>query len=165
MDIIDFWQKQVDKWNEENHCGLCWEFGAPLQQSQSNIQQLREDTKCCVQVFITDLSWEKHRSYNPTTGLVVSEYCDWTFNLFMLIPSELGKNNYNEISGYPIEESKWLTIFKPLIDCTACDPIIDFCEILGYNVQIPKWGGKTVHNYLAMVYDGIRITTTFRVYM
>lgn len=164
MDIIGFWQKQIDRWNNEGHCGMCWNFGAPLQESQSNIQQLKEDSKCCVQVFVTNLRWDKQTTYNAQTGFAIKEYCDWSFELYMLMPSELGRNNYNEISGYPLDQSKWMRIFKPLISCSACEPIIEFCGILGYTVQIPKWSGSTIHNYLSGIYDGIKINATFRVY-
>lgn len=160
MDIVKFWKDQVQLWNEQNKCGLCWEFSAPLVNSQINIVQ--EETPCCVQVFITDITFKENVVRNSVTGLTTSKTCVDTFTLWALIESPLGVNNYNEIKGHPIEESKWNEIFLPIKECLSCDNILDTCEILGQtNVNVDLTNATMVHNYLDKAYNGWKIQYTF----
>lgn len=160
MDIVSFWKDQIDLWNEQEKCGLCWEFSAPLVTSQINIVQ---DETCCVHVFLTDIKFRETKQRNAVSGLVTSKLCVWSFSLYALSKSPLGVNNYNEIKGHPIEESKWETIFKPLIDCLGCDNILDTCELLGVtNVNVDMNGDATlIHNYLDENYNGWKINYQF----
>lgn len=153
--IVDFYKNKVDEWNANGHCGFdCFKFGAPLQTSHINIQQ-QED--CCVQVFLTDI---RYRSIYSNTqifnGYNTLDKCAVSFNLWILVPSELGVNNYNEILGHPITESKWETIFEPLLDCFGCGA--NQCEQIDNFLGYTKWSVDLVHNYADMVYDGIKIS-------
>lgn len=160
MDIVEFWKDQVGLWNEQNKCGLCWEFAAPLVSSQINIVQ--EET-CCVNVFLTDIRFREVKNRNATTGLITGKSCVWTFSLYVLKKENLGVNNYNEIKDHPVEESKWETIFKPIIDCLGCDNILDTCEILGVtNVNVDmNQDAILIHNYLDANYNGWKLNYTF----
>lgn len=160
MDIVNFWKEQVNIWNEQNKCGLCWEFSAPLVNSQINTVQ--KETPCCVQVFITDITFNETLVRNSVTGLTTSKTCVDRFTLWALIESPLGVNNYNEIKGHPIDESKWTNIFLPLKECLGCENILDTCEILNQtNVNVDLTNATLVHNYLDQSYSGWRINYTF----
>lgn len=160
MDIVKFWKDQVGLWDEQEKCGLCWEFSAPLVPSQINIVQ--EET-CCVNVFLTDIRFRETKQRNSVTGLTIGKTCIWTFSLWCLKKENLGVNNYNEIKGYPVDESKWETIFKPIIECLGCDNILDTCELLGVtNVNVDMNQDATlIHNYLDNNYNGWKINYTF----
>lgn len=160
IDIVNFWKQQTDIWSEENKCGLCWSFGAPLVNSQINVVQTED---CCVNVFLTDIKFREVITRLQQSNLVTRKTCVWTFSLWCLVQTDLGINNYNEIKNHPIEESKWNTIFKPLIDCLGCDNILDTCEILGVtNVNVDMNTDATlVHNYLDNNYNGWRINYQF----
>jgi hypothetical protein len=160
MDIVLFWKKQVDLWNENQKCNLCWEFSAPLVNSQINIVQ---NEKCCVNVFLTDLKFREVKDYNQITGLVAKIRCVWNVTVHFLVRENLGVNNYNEIKGYPIEESKWENIFKPIIDCVGCGNILDTCEISGHSNLKIEMGSDAVlvHNYLDENYNGWRVNYLF----
>lgn len=164
MDIIKFWKDQVELWNEENKCDLCWSFSAPLVNSQMNIVQSETvEDLCCVQVFITDVRFREIKNRNSVTGLITSKTCVWNFSLWALLPVPLGVNNYNEIKGHPIEESKWNTVFLPLIECLGCDNILDTCELLGVtnvNVDMPS-DATLIHNYLNESYNGWKVNYSF----
>ena len=154
MDIVAFWKKQVDTWNAQNKCGLCWEFSAPLVASQINIVQ---NEKCCVNVFLTDVKFREEKVFDAVTGLITSKKCVWNFTLHALIKENLGVNNYNEIKGHPVEESKWNTIFYPIINCLGCDSLLNICD-----VQYSQSGDAVlIHNYLDENYNGWRINYTF----
>jgi len=161
MDAVDFLQKQVDKWNEDEKCDLCFEFSAPMTESKMNIVQ--SDLPCCVQVMLTKLSTNTNNIYNSITGLLVSSSCDYSITFYVLKQSNLGVNNYNEIKGHNVKESKWNTIFKPLQDCFSCQSQLDFCELLGLNVEVKKWQMDTVHNYQDNNFDGWKIQATLRI--
>ena len=160
MDIIDFWKKQTELWNEQNKCSLCFEFSAPLVTSQINIVQ--EET-CCVKVFLTDIKFREFKTRNTTTNLITSKNCAWNFSLWCLVPVKLGVNNYNEIKGHSVDESKWNEVFYPLINCLGCDNILDTCELLGVtNVNVDMSGDATlIHNYLDNNYNGWRVNYSF----
>lgn len=159
LDIVNFWKQQLDLWNEEKKCGLCFEFSAPLVNSQINIVQ---SETCCVNIFLTDIRFREDRAYNNVTGLVTSKTCVWTFTLHALTTVPLGVNNYNEIKGHEIDESKWNTVFYPIIDCLGCDNILDFCDIIGKQLDIRQIGdAQLIHNYLDSNWNGWRITYSF----
>lgn len=161
LDIVDFWKKQVDLWNEQNKCGLCFELAAPLVTSQLNIVQ--EEKPCCVQVFLTDIRFREIKNRNSVTGLITSKTCVWNFSLYVVKKVPLGLNNYNEVKGHPVDESKWVTLFQPLIECLGCDNILNTCEILGLtnmNVDMPS-DATLIHNYLDDNYNGWKINYSF----
>ena len=159
MDIINFWQQQVDKWNTDNKCGLCWEFSAPLVPSQINVVQTET---CCVNVFLTDIKFRTDEVYNAITGLTTSKKCIWSFSVHALITVPLGVNNYNEIKNHPIEESKWTSVFFPIAQCLACDNILDVCDILGKKLEVRQLGeAQLIHNYLDSNWNGWKINYSF----
>ena len=161
MDVVDFWSRQVNKWNEDEKCDQCWVFGAPLINSQQNIQQT--ENPCCVHVFLTGITTNDVFQISQNTGFTNKKFCDITFTLRVLKQGVLGKNNYNEILGHPIEESNWNEIYKPIADCLDCNLILDFCELLGMTPQITQWRKEIEHAYLDNNYFGWRITGTFRI--
>lgn len=159
INIIDFWKQQTDKWNTDNKCGLCFEFSAPLVNSQINIVQ---SETCCVNVFLTDIKFRTDEVYNPITGLTTSKKCLWTFSVHALIQEPLGVNNYNEMKNHPVEESKWNTIFLPLSLCLGCDNILDFCDIIGNKLEVRQLGdAQLIHNYLDSNWNGWKINYSF----
>jgi hypothetical protein len=158
INIVNFWKQQTDKWNEDNKCGLCFEFSAPLVNSQINIVQ---SESCCVNIFLTDIKFRTDETFAPS-GFVNSKKCIWTFSVHALIDSPLGVNNYNEIKNHAIEESKWNTIFLPLAQCLACDNILHFCDILGKKLDVRQLGdAQLIHNYLDSNYNGWKINYSF----
>lgn len=161
MNPIRFFEKQIEKWNEDNLCDQCYFFSAPLKREAINLQQIREEHKCCVQVMLTDLISNCIKDYNTTTGLLVNRINEYSFNLYILIPSKLGMNNFNEIKGHDEDESKWSKILEPLLECFLCSDVLD-CEILGYPIEVPRWQMNSELNLQNNNYDGWRISATFR---
>lgn len=163
MNIVTFWQQQINKWDDESKCDLCWKFFAPMIESAVNIVQ--SDEPCCVQVFFLRervTAFSTVNQYSAQTGYVNQVTCNKSFQLLVLIPSTIGTNNYNEISGHPTTESKWDTILSKLEDCLACDAALDFCEFLGVQWRVTQWQGQQLVNYLDTAYTGYRITVNFQ---
>ena len=153
FDIVNFWKNKVAEWNLNNQCGFCFEFSAPLFESENNIQQ---NENCCAKVFLTNVGIKSnYRDKINAFGFRELEYCSYYFNLYIVVQSELGINNYNEIIGHPIDESKWETIFNPLINCFGCNS--DLCSTIENFNGYRKWDVSLVHNYLDNVYNGIKI--------
>jgi len=153
IDIVNFYKDKVQQWNDENKCGFCYSFGAPLFNSELNIQQIED---CCLNVFLVNYNIKPiYKNDNVFFGYQNIDYFLHNFDLYLILPSELGINNYNEISGHPIEESKWKTIFFPLINCFSveifkCENINNFAGFIIDDISL-------VHNYLDNVYNGIKI--------
>lgn len=165
MNIVDFWEKQITKWDEEQKCGMCWSFKAPLSESAVNIVQPEPDKECCVQVFLVRErvpAFNTTYNYNATTGFANDVTCTTGFQLLFLVPSNIGLNNYNEIEGHPEAESKWNTILWKLEDCLKCELALDFCEFLGSQQRVTRWEGQQAVNYLDNAYTGYRVTVNFQ---
>ncbi len=165
MNIVSFWEQQIEKWNTDQKCDLCWVFSAPLTESAMNIQQLREDSKCCVQVMLLRdkvPAFSTNNTYNEY-GLLIDVKCNTSFQLLVAVPTTLGINNYNEIAGHSTDESRWSTILYNIEQCLKCDALLDFCEFLGDNPRVTQWSAmqelrdKTDNNYA-----GYRLTATFQ---
>lgn len=161
MDIIKFWKDQAEIWNDETKCGFCWSFGGALTESAIESYRIRNAEECCVHLFLTNINFNQFKEYNQS-GLVVDDFCDYSFTLWALIPSSLGINNYNETDGHEIGESVWETIQRPLLDCLGCDDMQYICENLGYPVRIDRWQMDAVFKLTSNNYDGWRIEGTFR---
>lgn len=165
MDIVNFFQQQVDKWNTESKCGLCWEFSAPLIESATNLVEPTEDKECCVQVMFLRqnvTAFSTTNTYNQTTQLLTNQVCNTSFQLLVLLPSKLGLNNYNEIKGHPTSESNWTTKLSLIEECLKCDANFDFCAFLGQQYKITQWSGQQLINFQNSNYCGYRISVTFQ---
>jgi len=165
MDIVNFFQQQVDKWNTENKCGLCWDFSAPLIESATNIVQPTAGKECCVKVMLLRqnvTAFSTTNNYDTTTQLLRTQSCNTSFQLLVLFDSKLGLNMYNEIKGHPTSESVWETKLSIIEECMKCDANLDFCEFLGTPYKITQWSGQQVINFQNSNYVGYRISVTFQ---
>lgn len=164
MNYIEFFEKQIEKYNEDSKCDFCWFFSAPLTRSAMNIQQLREDSKCCVQVMITrdeGVAFSVRNTYNENTTFQISRNCDKNLVLHFYVPHYLGVNNYNEIVGYSPEESRSAILMR-LEQCLSCDLNLDFCEIMGQDYMVMRWDAYQVINENDNNYIGFKIYITLR---
>ena len=162
MDVIEFFQDVVTAWNAENKCDECWTFGAPLTEDALNKQQTPDGVDpCCVHVFISDLVISSVRAF-ATTGYQSARYDNHSFNLYVLKKGDLGTNNYNEIAGHPISESRWQQTLKPLKECLDDQNLLPFCTELDNTIQITNWQMSTKIAYLDGNYVGWLIRATFK---
>lgn len=158
MDIVKFWKDQVGKWMEENKCGFCWEFHAPIKDDRINIQQF--DDPCCVQVFVTDPVISKEVNYSPRTERMTYVSCRTTFTVRMLVHAELGTNMYNEIPEHPTQEGIWEKILNPLMECLGCGEFLDWCELAGVNPRVREWRSTVEADYTDEVLYGWKTRIT-----
>jgi hypothetical protein len=162
MDVVNFFQKITDKYNAESKCGFCFQFHAPLTDSSLN-QSLNTDlNKCCVQIHLTDLAWEEN-SKEKSSGGSYADSCEYYFNLWVLIPTELGVNNYNEIPDHLITDSNWEKIYKPLQECFGCGNVLPFCQLNFQNVIIKKWRASQVIKFGDQNLSGWKIQGQFKI--
>lgn len=161
MTAIEIFEKQVEIWNQNQFCNNCWVFSAPLSEEAMNAYQLRSEEECCYHLFVVDYSSSTRNIYNSSNYLT-QKTCEERFTIYIAKSDRIDINNYNEIEEHPIDQSKWETIIKPLIECFTCDMMIDDCDILGYPVMIPEWNVSKVINLHDNNYTGIKITGLFR---
>lgn len=165
IDIVGFFERQIEKWNDEDKCNLCWKFYAPLTESAANKIKLERGSECCVHVILLRdkvTAFSSTTNYNTTTTLPISSFCTKSFELIFAIPSNVDLNNWNEIAGHSTLESRWATIWEKIESCIACDLHLDFCELLGANYQVTQWQGRQIDNYLTQNFTGFRVTVTLR---
>ena len=160
MKLIDFLEKQVQKWNTENKCGQCYEFYAPLTEEALNKQQLKN---CCVSIMLTmdrGQVFGVDRIYNTQTGTKSDEWEFKNFALYFVVPQGININNHTEILGHSTELSKSKTL-EYLQGCII-DFDLDFCEFLGAEWQLMPWSAQQLLNYRDNNYTGYRISISIR---
>lgn len=137
--LVDYFKALAAKYNSENKCGFCWEFGAPLSESALNKQLPVNERQCCANMFLTEYSFSSYFKYSDVTHLNNYEACDHRFKLYVVVQKEdIGQNTYNEIPDHPVTESLWTEVYKPLLECMGCDKALYQCE-LGYDFDILSW--------------------------
>jgi len=171
LDVINLWKLITEHFHEEEKCGFCWKFAAPLADSEANKQdiereededELEDCPECCVYVMVTELSTNQINQFNQRTSFLNSQVDDYTFTALIVKSDDIGTNTYNEEPGHPVEESKWETILKPLQRCLTGDELRDFCKFNGEHIQVTNWSMTVVKNYLGNNYTGWRVRGTLR---
>lgn len=168
MDLISFWSQQINKWNEESKCGLCWDFTAPLVESAIELVEPSAGMDCCVQVlFLRDKepAFSTLNRYNESTQLLSGTTCNKAFEILFLMYAPIGSNNWNEVKGHSTDESKWATALYELERCLSCDLELDFCEFIGSKSRVTKWSAKQVINFSSKNYSGYRISVNFQTFV
>ncbi len=161
--IIDFFKALTAKYNGEQKCGFCWEFGAPLSESALNNQQAEEGKQCCINLFITDYKVSSIYGTNQTTGLTTTEDCDHRFTLYVVQQREdIGQNTFNEILGHEITSSLWAEVYDPILKCLGCEKHLYECD-LGFDFRVVGWDMETVKFKEDRNFTGWKITGRFRV--
>jgi len=162
LDIVDFFSKLTEHFNDEGKCDECWFFGAPLTESGGNIQQVPEEAKCCVHVIVTRVSKNTVKAYNTTTTYLNSHFDDYGFTLMVAKHSNLGRNTYNEIDNHPIEEGHWKRTLQPLQECLSDTEVFNFCQLIGEDIRVTSWSMEVIKNYNDQNYTGWKIRGSFR---
>lgn len=165
MNIVQFWEQQVAKWNTEQKCGMCWNFVGAMTESARNAFIPEEGKECCVQVILVRdrmQAFNSSLSYSDLTGLLNGVQCNKNFKVYFLVKSDIGTNNYNEQPGHLKSESKWNSILWQIESCIECDAQLDFCEILGYKPRIRNWSGEQLINDSDANYTGYRLTVGYQ---
>lgn len=167
MNVIGVLKTEINKFNTETKCGLCWEFVPGGRKDYFNNIELIEGEECCVYVGVTEI---KTNSGFVTSGeFVRKEYTDWNVKMFAGIPSSLDIQFYNENPEHPEVEGKWEKYINPIFECFGSGCVeMDLCNIHNCKglttVEVVKWSSTMVMNYNDMNLDGIEIQATFREY-
>ena len=161
LNIITFFQELADKWTEDNKCGFCWAFGAPLSLPSMNSSVSSEENKCCTHLYVTQYKTSSSYEKSQSTGRINRKWCDHIFTLYVVQNTNLGLNTYNEQLGHPIDESLWKTIIEPLQECIGCGNEFDLCE-MGYEFDMFKWEMEVVKQEQDQNYTGWKVLGIFR---
>lgn len=152
--MIKFIKGIIEKYNNDNQCGFCWRFYAPLTEKRLNI--VRNDN-CCVNVFLTrDSGRDFYTNVKYVNGYATTFDEFESYDLYFLIASRDGLNNYNELEDNAINESRNETIFEPLRKCITSRFIVDICN----HYQLVNWSGKYIYDFEDENYYGLKISIT-----
>lgn len=168
-DIVELWRSIMQTYQEEFKCDFCWKFYAPLTELKLNtIRDIlvelgsgESEDACCVHVFLLrnqpdDFSSTPNYSRFTTIADIVSTE---NYVVYFLIKSKEGLNNYNELPGYSIDESRHATIFKPLRECIDISILTDLC-LLG---QVTSYRGSYIYDYQDEQYYGLKVNFSQRI--
>lgn len=155
MDVLENIKQIIETYSDNERCGFCWNFFAPLTEQRQNIVRLSEP--CCINVFLLrNKGQDFGTNITYLNGYINSERLTESYDLLFLIQSMEGLNNYNELPGHSIEESRHETIFKPLRDCIGSNLITDICN----HYEVTQWSGRYIYDYQDEQYYGLRISIT-----
>lgn len=153
--MIEFIENIINQYQANNQCGFCWKFYAPLTEKRLNI--VRNDGECCVNVFLLrDTGRDFYTNVQYINGFVTTSEEFESYDLYFLMPSIEGLNNYNELPGHLISESRHETIFKPLRDCITSKFITDICN----HYKVNSWSGRYIYDFNDEKYYGFKISIT-----
>ena|SRR5690554_2621745 len=160
LTVTDFWQNTIDNFNDENQCGFCWNFFAPLTEVQLNL--IRNQDECCVNVFLVrNKGVDFDTQFSTATGVSALELEREIYDVYFLIKSKEGINNYNEMADHPISESREKTIFEPLRKCITHKLINEICKTF----LVTQWQGNYIYDYQDEQYYGIKLSITTQRYI
>lgn len=155
-DPVKFWEEIINSFNDQEKCNFCWNFYAPLTEVDLNLVDTKND--CCVHVFFV---WNRGGNdfsvapnWNANFGIYENPSETFNYNVYFLIKSPVGINNYNEKSGHLVSESRYNTIFKPLRDCINFSIFNDLCLDFG----VTEFSGRNIYDYQDEMYFGINLS-------
>lgn len=157
MEPVTFWKTLIEKYNTDEKCGWCWNFFAPLTEVDLNLVKGGEE--CCINVFLTwdrGLDFQTETNWDATFGININPVEVYNYDLWFLIKSPVGINNYNEKPDHAIEESRYETIFKPLRNCINFDMLNDICKDFG----VSSFNGRNIYDYQDEMFFGIKLTVS-----
>lgn len=164
MSLHSYIERQINKFNEENKCGFCWEFYAPLTEDAMNKQQLKNNENCsCVHVMMTRdnmTAFGNDYRYNERLGQNAEIFEYKNFKLFFLKRQGMDVNNHIEILDNDTSKSK-INFLEELEDCIS-QFYFDFCDEFDKNWVMQRWQGTQLINYLDNNYTGYRVDVTLR---
>lgn len=157
MNPVSFWSALIKSYNRQKKCGFCWNFYAPLTEIKLNQVQLKKE--CCVNVFLVwdkGVDFDTQVNFDNDKGITINPMERLHYDIYFLMQSTEGKNNYNEKRFHSVNESRYETIIKPLHQCINMDIITDVCAEFG----ISSFSGKNIYDYQDEQYYGVRISVT-----
>lgn len=157
IDFVDFFEKQIAIWNDEELCDSCWKFEYSERESEIN-ESNQTDDDCCIMVFMTNLRDRSTYNYKQDSPWPTSKTTRHTMNIYFLKNDRIDINVHKEIKGHPVEESKYHTILRPIKDCIDK---FDFCQVLGRTVKRISDDCERVLDYQDNGYSGYRYQFQF----
>lgn len=158
--ILELWENIVNDLNDKNECGFCWKFIGALTQKRFNLTRRSED--CCVHVALfRNLATDFGSNFVYRNGFLNDETRFENYEVMFLIQSKEGLNNYNEIEGHEVDQSRYETIFKPLRECIESNIIAGICT----DYEVTQYSGRYIYDYQDEMYYGlaIRISQSFKI--
>lgn len=163
--MVEIWQRIAEYLQEQEACGLCFEFvGAGRSDYFNNLKpRVNEQGDCCVYLGLLRFGGRRDYRLVDTSGFQETEikFKDYNFEVIVGIPSRLDIQFYNENPDIDVSESKYVKYIKPVIDCLGenfdlpCEPIFE-------GLEISEWRWDLLLNYQDLNFDGIKITGAFR---
>ena len=157
--MIEFFEQLISDWNDEEKCGLCWNFYGAARSDYSNL--INHGANCCVAVILLDFGSRYGYTRNQF-DINQKEYCEDYFELLVGVPSSLDIQFYNEISDDFKDTSKYKQYIEPIINCLGCGIDLE-CNESGYEVM--EWSWSLAMNYQYHNLDGIRVRGKLRKYL
>lgn len=165
MNIIKILDEQIQRWNAECKCGLCWKFKPSGRADYFNNIKVNAEEACCVYVGV--LSIRNAIGYTTNAnGLVDRRYIDWQLRMVAGIPSGLDLQFYNEDESYRKASGKWQKYISRIFECFGGCNSFEFCDIhncTGSTVaEVVRWESEMVLNYKDVNLDGVLVNATIR---
>lgn len=152
IDIVKAFSDIVKHWNKNKRCGWCWEYEAPLRESDLNESEPKND-ECCTRVFLTNYRISHNVVYHPS-GYVRRRDINHSLTLRIVRQDDIGLNVYEEQEGHPLSESKWATILNPIRECVN---FADVCTSLGFGLHIVSENWSILIDEYDMNYTGWKV--------
>ena len=158
MNIVRILQDLVKSYDDENKCGLCWEF-THARKDYANLKVFNSENKCCVHFILQDFESKTIYTYDRDFGISEATYIDDSFTVMIGSKSRLDMDLFNE--GLNEDKSKFVTHVEPLLNCLK---YIDL-DICNNHVAMINSSFKPKYNYQDANLDGVIFRGTIRTHI
>lgn len=164
IDIVGFLKAVVDELNTGNivDCDGCYYYGAPLTESAKELQQVPDDKCDCKLLYLTRYNYRLVEQRNPLTQLISTVAINHFLTIEVVVLDNIAKNNYNEMNEYPISESRWETILKPIQFCFTKENFFNALCSAGYDLQATDFTAEMVFVSASNNYTGWKFNVTLK---
>lgn len=148
--IVEFFEKFVNKKNEDKECFDCWRF-IFARKDYANVSVV----DCCT-TFI--LEWYKLSVRKDSDGDI--KYRDYQYRVFIGVNSDFTNQYYNEIDSADVSNSKYIKYIKRIEMCITDSFEINKCTDIFE--KILDWSFEPKINNFDNNLDGGYLTGTIR---
>ncbi|QGZ15839.1 hypothetical protein [Elizabethkingia phage TCUEAP1] len=165
---LDYWVRRL---NNENRCGFCWKFSAPLTEAGINVvdpdagNNYPETSPCCVNVICTHYRMNSGQALSEGTNYATRQWVDHEFILYIgMQVDELGMDVYRERAGLYRDDGLFNNNIEPLLNCLGYMADIDLCPD-GADVILTRWSAEPMILHEDKNWTGIKVSGSLREYV
>ncbi len=154
--IVQKLKELISTWNDEQKCGVCWQFVATFNDHIQGGTNLFRPEDCCRTVFLEGLRSRTVKKDNGFGFQVM--YCEYFIHLKILEQSDFGMQKGTELG---FDTGIYDEVIAPIEECLGCD-FGEICETFGMEYDITEQSHKPTFSIGDQNWAGLDYRMTIR---